>query len=139
MISHTRGLRQGDPRSSMLLLLVTEVLGALIRKANDWAMLQPLGVRSILHRTSLYTDDLVLFLSSTAQDLQLTKCILSLFEGASGLACNVQKCQMTPIHCDTEQCALATSLFPCQAVNSQSSTSAPHFQSPDCHNRPCTP
>jgi hypothetical protein len=37
-------------------------------------------------------------------------------QGDFGLACNFQKCQMAPIHCDDEQIALAASLFPCHIV-----------------------
>lgn len=32
---------------------------------------------------------------------------------ASGLTCNMSKCQMAPIRCQQEQIDLATSLFPC--------------------------
>jgi hypothetical protein len=73
----------------MLFLLVMEVLSTLICKADDWALLQPLGTCSIPHHASLYVDDMVLFLTPTVQDLQLMKVLLSLFEGASRLACNV--------------------------------------------------
>jgi hypothetical protein len=42
--------------------------------------------------------------------------ILLLFQGASGLGCNFEKCQMAPIRCDDEQINLAASLFFGQVV-----------------------
>jgi hypothetical protein len=90
-INHARGLWQGDPLSPILFLLIMEVLSALIRKADHWSLFQRLGSRFITHRASLYADDLILFISPTAQDLHLAHCIFSLFEGASGLGCNMAK------------------------------------------------
>jgi hypothetical protein len=55
----------------MLFLLVMEVLNAIIHKADSWSLLQNLGVRSIPFCTSLYTDDLILFIRLEAQDRQL--------------------------------------------------------------------
>jgi hypothetical protein len=46
-IFHMRGLLQGDPLSPMLFILVIEVLGAMFRKADEWNLLRPLGVRQI--------------------------------------------------------------------------------------------
>jgi hypothetical protein len=60
-IHHARGLRQGDPLSLMLFLLVMEVLNALIHKANEWSLLKPLGAKGVTHRASFYADDLVWF------------------------------------------------------------------------------
>jgi hypothetical protein len=45
----------------------------------------------------MYVDDMVLFLALTQEDLQMAKAIFELFEKASGLGCNVAKCQMVPI------------------------------------------
>jgi hypothetical protein len=73
-------------------------------------------VRAIPYRTPLYAYDLDVFISSIAQDLQMARSMLSLFEGASGLGCNMNKCQMAPIRCDAEQIALATNVFPCSVV-----------------------
>lgn len=112
-ILHARGLRQGDPLLPMLFLLVMEVLSPLIRRADNWSLLQPLGVRAISHRLSLYADNLVLFLTPTATYLQLTKEILKVFEGASGLACSMAKCHIAPIRCQQEHIEVTQQHFPC--------------------------
>jgi hypothetical protein len=101
----------------MLFLLVMEILGAMFRRADAWSLLQSLGVRSTVHRVSLYTDDMVLFLTPRHQDLQVAREILQIFEDASGLGCNMVKCQMAPIRCSEEQINLGMAFFPCQKVN----------------------
>jgi hypothetical protein len=116
-ICHARGLRQGDPLSLLLSVLVMEVLGALIRKADEWGLFQPLGLRSIPFRASFYADDLVLFISPRVQGLQQLRQIFDILEDASGLGCNVNKCQMAAIRCDDSQKQLASSTFPFQQVN----------------------
>jgi hypothetical protein len=82
-ICHAQGLRQGDSLSPMLFLLVMEVLSALIKKAESWSLLHPLGACPISHRASLYVDDLVLFVAPYQQDLQIIRTILLLFESVS--------------------------------------------------------
>jgi hypothetical protein len=111
-ICHARGLRQGDPLSSMLFFLVMEVLNSLFCKADHWALLQKLPPRHILFRVSMYADDMVLFLALTQDDLQLANVIFQLFEKASGLGCNVARCQIVPICYSQEEVALAHDLFP---------------------------
>jgi hypothetical protein len=61
----------------------------------------------------MYADDIVLFLSVSLQDLQLTTTIFDLFKSLSGLCCNVGKCQIIPIRCDDAQVQLAHDLYPC--------------------------
>jgi len=65
---HRRGLRQGDPLSPMLFILVMDVFNSIVKKANDEGLLQPLAARNIHHRVSLYADDVVLFLRLVATD-----------------------------------------------------------------------
>jgi hypothetical protein len=116
-ICYARRLRQGDPLSPMLFLLVMEVLSALIRKADQWQLLRGLGVHSITHWTSLYVDDLILFVRPHAEDLQVMRHIFSIFEGASGLGCNLANCQLAPIWCAPEDIEVATVFLPCQVID----------------------
>ncbi|KAL6650159.1 hypothetical protein ACP70R_014383 [Stipagrostis hirtigluma subsp. patula] len=81
-IQHKRGLRQGDPLSPMLFILIMEVLNRLFVLADSSGALQPLPIPTIKYRVSLYADDLIMFLSPTAQDFCLAKEILSLFGDA---------------------------------------------------------
>jgi hypothetical protein len=76
-------------------------------------LLQKVSLRHIPFKVSIYADDMVLFLGPVQGDLQLANAIFELFESASVLICNVVKCQLVPIGCDTDQVALAQQLFPC--------------------------
>ena len=89
LISHRRGLRQGDPLSPMMFILVMDVLGHMFSKAADEGLLLPLSRRAFKHRVSMYADDVVLFLRPTADDIEVTMDILSLFGEAMGLKTNL--------------------------------------------------
>jgi len=88
-IQHKRGLRQWDPLSPMLFILVMDVLNWMLTKASEAGLLQPLSRRPIQHRISLYADDVALFLKPAANDINLILNILQLFGDASGLRTNV--------------------------------------------------
>lgn len=111
-ICHARGLRQGDPLSPMLVVIVMEVLNALILAADQAQQLTPLLGDRIKFRSSIYANDLVVFLAPNTQDFSSIRAILDLFAGASSLVTNFDKCIISPIRCSDEQLAAILSVFP---------------------------
>ena len=117
---HHRGLRQGDPLSPMLFILVMDVLNSLIKYATRHHLLQPLAVQQTIHRASFYADDAVIFLRPCVDDLRTMKQILDIFGQASGLHTNFSKSSAFPIQCSQEEVqqisehlACSTKEFPC--------------------------
>jgi hypothetical protein len=99
-ISHERGLRQRDLLSPLLSVLAMEVLNALFRCADEWALFMSLWAPAIRFRVSRYADDFVMFHALCKQDTHLARTIMVFFADASGLCTNVAKCQFThhPVH-----------------------------------------
>ncbi|WVZ94091.1 hypothetical protein U9M48_040028 [Paspalum notatum var. saurae] len=117
---HRRGLRQGDPLSPMLFILVMEVLNGLVVKASQQNLLHPLAVPQISHRISLYADDVIMFLRPIRTDLTLLSQLLDVFGIASGLRTNLAKSSVYPINCSEtelqviqETMACDLNSFPC--------------------------
>lgn len=105
-IFNRRGLRQGDPLSPMLFILVMETLHRLFASAIQQNVLAPSPVRAIRHQCSIYADDVVVFIRPTRQDLVTTREILNFFGDVSGLRTNLAKCQAVPIACSPEEMSL---------------------------------
>jgi hypothetical protein len=116
-ITHRRGLRQGDPLSPMLFILVMDILNLLITRAVEVGLLQPLSSRPFKHRLSLYADDVVFFLRPVASDINTTTTILRLFGTASGLITNMTKSSITPIQCSATDIEGIHELLPCRVEN----------------------
>jgi len=116
-ISYQRGMRQGDPLSPMLFILVMDVLTYMVQKAAADGMLQPLARRALQHRISLYADDVVIFLKPTTEDMDITLDILHLFGKASGLVTNIQKSSVLPIRCNEENREIIQAHLPCQILD----------------------
>jgi hypothetical protein len=113
-IFHRRGLRQRDPLSPMLFILVMDVLFYLVEKAVDDGLFQPLPGRTDLQRISLYTDDAVIFLRPIAGDTGATLDILKIFGEASGLKTNIEKSNVSPIQCSGADIVTIHNLLLCQ-------------------------
>lgn len=115
-ILHRWGLRQGDPLSPMLFILVMDVLCYMVKKASEEEILQPLARRALQHRISLYADDVVIFLRLSANDIGITLDLLRLFGEASGLKTNIQKSNVLPIQCIDEDKETIQEHLPCQLL-----------------------
>jgi hypothetical protein len=74
-IAHRRGLRQGDPLSPMLFVMVMDVLNSLFRAAESRGLLQSLEEAGVRNRLSIYADDAVLFVKPMVEDLNCVRLI----------------------------------------------------------------
>jgi hypothetical protein len=94
-----RGLRQGDPLSPYLFLLVACVLQRLVRR--DDVLLHPL-VDGAPCPVLQYVDDTLLILRADVAAAQRLKLLLVQFERATGLAINYDKSILVPMHVEPE-------------------------------------
>lgn len=96
-----RGLRQGNPLSPLLFILVMEALGWLLSRAVQGGLLQgfDVGVAPAVLTIShlFYADDALI--SCGADDAQLghLRCVLLCFEAVSGLRVNLAKSKLIPV------------------------------------------
>ena len=102
--SSSRGLRQGDPLSPLLFILVMKALSKLVFKAVEEGLgfldgVQISNSRSegVLISHLLFTDDALIFCKPNESNLGYLKCILLIFEAVSGLRINLAKNVIIPI------------------------------------------
>lgn len=112
-VCHARGLRQGDPLSHMLFVLVMEVLNRLLDWIEHQGYFTPIG-QAQGSRVSLYSDDVVIFVKPSERDLLSLKGALNIFGLASGLFSSLDKSVATPIHCSAEDMERVQSILSCQ-------------------------
>lgn len=113
-ICHARGLRQGDPLSPMLFVLIMEVLNHLVCWLDAQGFLTPLGSVTLPFRVSLYADDVVLFVAPRIEELLAAKVAVELFGQASGLFANMDKSVATPISCSEQELDLVQETLSCR-------------------------
>jgi len=91
--SSSRGLRQGDPMSPPLLVIVMEALGIMISTAVTGGLLSGLsmGTRFDIYQL-FFADDTLIFSGADPNHLRHLRCFFFLcFEAVSGLKVNLAK------------------------------------------------
>lgn len=87
----SRGLRQGDPLSPYLFLLVAEGLSHLISIANERGRLMGLVCSNGPKISHLFADDSLIFCRAAEEELVYLKNLLKTYELASGECINFSK------------------------------------------------
>ena len=98
----SRGLRQGDPLSPLLFLLIMEVLSILLKKSEYWNLIRGFqvgSVNSVRLRIShmLFADDTILFCDASREQQLSIRLVLSCFQAFMGLKVNVGKSEIVPV------------------------------------------
>ncbi|RVW24229.1 LINE-1 reverse transcriptase-like [Vitis vinifera] len=100
----SRGLRQGDPLSPYLFVLVMEAFSSLLRKAVAGGFVSACKARSrggegvnVSHL--LFADDTLVFCGASKVQLLHLNWILMWFEAMSGLRINLDKSELIPVGC----------------------------------------
>ena len=98
----SRGLRQGDPLSPLLFLLIMEVLSRILKKTEDCGLLRGFHVgpsNSIGVRIShlLFADDTILFCDASRDQLLSIRLALTCFQAFTGLKVNMGKSEIVPV------------------------------------------
>ena len=98
----SRGLRQGDPLSPFLFLLIIEVLSQILKKTEEGDLIQGFHVGPItstgIHISHLlFADDIILFCNASREQLLSIRLALTCFQAFTSLKVNVGKSEIVPI------------------------------------------
>jgi hypothetical protein len=110
-----RGVRQEDPLSPLLFVLVADLLQSMINKARTQGLLNLPIPNRVGNDFSIvqYADDTLLLMEACPRQLLVLKEILSSFASATGLKVNYNKSIMLPINISQEKLHELSSTFDC--------------------------
>lgn len=106
-----RGLRQGDPLSPYLFLLVADVLQVLIK--NSGMVRHPILEDSACPILQ-YADDTLILARANIRDIMALKHLLDSFSAASGLQINYSKSTAVPMHVNPQDLAPMLQVLGCK-------------------------
>eukprot|EP00268_Persea_americana_P028829 TRINITY_DN27957_c0_g1_i1.p1 TRINITY_DN27957_c0_g1~~TRINITY_DN27957_c0_g1_i1.p1 ORF type:complete len:198 (+),score=28.97 TRINITY_DN27957_c0_g1_i1:182-775(+) len=95
----SRGLRQGDPLSPILFVIVAKALNALMNRANQARLISGFSIENADYEVThlQFADDTIIFCDASLEQVERLKFILRWFEMLSGLKINYGKCELIGI------------------------------------------
>ncbi|KAK9154956.1 hypothetical protein Sjap_002436 [Stephania japonica] len=111
-----RGLRQGDPLSPFLFILVADVMGRMIDKAKLSGVVEGFRIgRDVTHITHLfYADDSLMFIKDSHRAVFNLMSIVNHFCSISGLRLNMDKCNLLGINIPVTQVVETANAIGCK-------------------------
>lgn len=92
----SRGLRQRDPLSLFLFLIVVEALGAMLAKGFQSALLEGIliGKEGVVVSYLQLADDTLILFRGSADQMRILRCVIKCFVLVSGMEINLSKSKM---------------------------------------------
>jgi hypothetical protein len=98
----SRGLRQGDPLSPLLFVIVMEALSRLLDRAVREGLFSGFSVgtsagNSLMISHLLFADDTLIFCGADSDQVTNLRYVFTWFEAVSGLKINLSKSEIVPV------------------------------------------
>lgn len=116
-ITCKRGLRQGDPLSPYLFIIVADILQRLVQRACNRGEIQHPLDGSLPCPVLQYADDTLLLVRGDVRAVQALKSVLDMFSKATGLEINYRKSTFLPMNIDPADAAHMASILGCNIAS----------------------
>jgi hypothetical protein len=108
-----RGVRQGDPLSRYLFILVADILQQMFKKAYKSGFLQHPILQGVPMPVLQYADDTMIILQGSVHQATLARFILDAFTKFTGLQINFRKSTFVSMHMSESSVAAAAAVLGC--------------------------